>query len=359
MGVGVGNNAGFLGRCDTPGSFTQATGDDFYLSAFPEVVVDDTGDAAYTSGDDTGSGNGVYHVDETGFLRVTDRYGTGYAPFVDGTFLGGDDGSFTVVPFVIEVGSGGGTTLPPLPSSVVEAVEFIISRDVSLKFAGPMAAGEGTVNYTLKVTNEDDFAPTDAKVEFFAKDETDMGSRGVFFASSVDVDPTARTGTWECHTGRLGPHTLACTVFGLGPGDSAVLDFTATSGFTTTVEVDDFSFELVETGRFPLRIFLEGTAQPTVGEEVVVDRNPQDNKDTHETTISEPITFVPGSNLQQEPGNGANRLTFTFDNESTMGPGTMDGDLSNAERQRVLEMANYSPVHLMVKQANTINTKLA
>ena len=108
-----------------------------------------------------------------------------------------------------------------------------------------------------------------------------------------------------------------------------------------------------------MRIFLEGTAQPTVGEEVVVDRNPQDNKDTHETTISEPITFVPGSNLQQEPGNGANRLTFTFDNESTMGPGTMDGDLSNAERQRVLEMANYSPVHLMVKQANTINTKLA
>ena len=243
---------GSLAAATPPGSFTQATGDDFYLSAFPEVVVDDTGDAAYTSGDDTGSGNGVYHVDETGFLRVTDRYGTGYAPFVDGTFLGGDDGSFTVVPFVIEVGSGGGTTLPPLPSSVVEAVEFIISRDVSLKFAGPMAAGEGTVNYTLKVTNEDDFAPTDAKVEFFAKDETDMGSRGVFFASSVDVDPTARTGTWECHTGRLGPHTLACTVFGLGPGDSAVLDFTATSGFTTTVEVDDFSFELVETGRFPV-----------------------------------------------------------------------------------------------------------
>ena len=37
----------------------------------------------------------------------------------------------------------------------------------------------------------------------------------------------------------------------------------------------------------------------------------------------------------------------------------VDGDLSDAERQRILEMANYSPVHLMVKQANTINTRLA
>ena len=36
----------------------------------------------------------------------------------------------------------------------------------------------------------------------------------------------------------------------------------------------------------------------------------------------------------------------------------VDGDLSDAERRRVLEMANYSPVHLMVKQANTINTRL-
>lgn len=36
----------------------------------------------------------------------------------------------------------------------------------------------------------------------------------------------------------------------------------------------------------------------------------------------------------------------------------VDGDLSEAERHRILEMADYSPVHLMVKQANTINTRL-
>ncbi len=36
----------------------------------------------------------------------------------------------------------------------------------------------------------------------------------------------------------------------------------------------------------------------------------------------------------------------------------VDGDLSDAERHRILEMADYSPVHLMVKQANTINTRL-
>ena len=37
----------------------------------------------------------------------------------------------------------------------------------------------------------------------------------------------------------------------------------------------------------------------------------------------------------------------------------VDGNLSDAERQRILEMADYSPVHLMVKQANNINTRLA
>ena len=34
------------------------------------------------------------------------------------------------------------------------------------------------------------------------------------------------------------------------------------------------------------------------------------------------------------------------------------GDLSDAQRQRILMMADHSPVHLMVKQPNTINTRL-